>query len=151
MFSKILKSKTGFTITELMISILILAPLFIGTMYVFVKCIELNDIAANTTIATLAAKSKTSQIEITPFNQIISTYDNVSFTIYNFNGIGLTKINQINTDLLEIITTVCWQEKNGNIIGEDKNLNGHLETLEDTNNNNVMDSPVVVRTLKYDS
>jgi len=50
--------------------------------------------------------------------------------------------------LLEVIITVCWRQSDGRLFGEDANLNGVLDTGEDTLTvNNRLDSPAQLRIL----
>jgi len=46
--------------------------------------------------------------------------------------------------LFKIKITCSWQERGGRVIGEDKNLNGQLDTGEDTNGNGELDSPLQI-------
>jgi len=46
--------------------------------------------------------------------------------------------------LFKIKITCSWQEREGRVIGEDKNLNGQLDTGEDTNGNGELDSPLQI-------
>ena len=62
----------------------------------------------------------------------------------------LVAVNVINPDLLEVTVTVCWQEKNLRIYGEDINFNNQLEPGEDTPPpNGRMDSPVQIISFIY--
>ncbi len=48
--------------------------------------------------------------------------------------------------LLEVVITVCWQQPDGRVFGEDANLNGVLDAGEDINPaNGIMDSPAQLR------
>jgi hypothetical protein len=57
---------------------------------------------------------------------------------YDNDGVG-------ETDLLELTVSVCWKQK-GRVIGEDKDLDGVLDSGEDANGNGMIDSSVELKT-----
>ena len=140
----------GFTFPELLIASLILMAIFVGTMMVFIKCLDLTEFAGNSTSAVWAVKNRIAQIEGTAFAQIAGTYHNVTFTDNAVNGIGVSDVDSSNPELLEVTVTFCWRQKNGRIIGEDLDLDGVLDGGEDTNGNGIIDSPVQVVTKIYE-
>jgi hypothetical protein len=134
-----------------MIATLVLLPIFAGAVVVFMRCIELNEIARNSSSALLAVKTRMANVENTSFANAVATFHNTTFTQAGLTGMGVTYVSLANPDLLQVTTSFSWQEKNGRVIGEDKNLNGVLNVGEDANGNGVLDSPVTLRTLMYDS
>lgn len=136
---------------ELLVAVLILVPLFVGVFYTFVKCMELSETAKNSSAAVAAGQNRLEEIENTAFNQVLATYNQTSFDTAGLNGKGLTYVNSVNANLLEVIVSVSWREKNGRIIGEDTNLNGQLDAGEDKNGNNRLDSTVQITTLLHDA
>ena len=140
----------GFTLSELMIATLIFTFTFAGTILVFIRCIELSEMARHSSIAVNACKNRIASIEDTAFDQILSTYNNTTFAADGVNGIGITYVTSLDVDLLRVTTVFCWKEKNGRVFGEDRNINGTLDAGEDTNGNGFIDSPVKVTTYIYD-
>ncbi len=79
-------------------------------------------------------------IKNTTFNQIKATYNGTTFTINNLNGMGVSYVDDSNPDLLKVTVTVCWRQKNGMVIGEDKDLDGVIDAGESSDA--ILDSPV---------
>ncbi|MCA9407697.1 MAG: prepilin-type N-terminal cleavage/methylation domain-containing protein [Candidatus Omnitrophica bacterium] len=136
----------GFTLVELMVAAFILSIAIIGILLGYVKCLDLNEMSRNSTIAVAATKSQMEQIKNTAFNQIFANFDDATFTSAGINGIGVTYVDNTNPTLLQITVSFCWQQKNGQVIGEDSNLDGNLDVGEDTNGNGIVDSPVQIVT-----
>jgi len=149
--SKQYTKKAGFTLPELLIATLVFTISFAGILLGFLRCMELNELARHTSTAVNAVKSQIATIENTSFNQILANYNNATFSATDLNGIGVSYINSLDTDLLEVTITFCWQEKNGRVIGEDANLNGQLDAGEDQNSNGILDSPVKLTTSVYNT
>lgn len=142
-------NQAGLTLVETLIAVLILLPLFSISMLTFIKCIELSDMAKNSSLAMTGIKSRLAIIENTQYNQIAGTYNNTNFTIAGLNGIGVTYVDT-STNHLTTTISFSWKERNGRIIGEDKNLNGNWDTGEDTiTANNRLDSMAQVSTQIY--
>ncbi len=142
-----LKTSQGFTLAEVLIAVLILIPVCVGAMYVFVKCVELSELARHSSEAVRAVKTRISEIENAPFDQIKATFHGVVFTAGGIDGTGVTYVNEGELDMLTVTATFCWREKNGRVMGEDTDMDGALDSGEDTNNNGRLDSPVTVTTL----
>ncbi len=147
---KLLNDK-AFSLSELMIATLIFTFTFAGTIIVFFRCIELSEMARNSSTAVNAVKSRLASIENTPFANILATYNNTTFTSAGVNGTGVTYVTSIDVDLLRVTIVFCWREKNGRVMGEDTNINGALDAGEDANANGVLDSPVEMTTYIYDT
>lgn len=147
---KILNNKS-FSLSELMIATLIFTFTFAGTIIVFFRCIELSEMARNSSAAVNASRSLLASIENTPFANILTTYNNATFTAAGVNGRGVTYVTSLDADLLRVTSVFCWQEKNGRVMGEDTNINGALNAGEDANGNGVLDSPVEMTTYIYDT
>ena len=139
-------SKEGFSLAELLIASAILIIAVTGILMSYLRCLELNEISRNSSLAVQAGKSRMEQIKATTFSQIKATYDNVVFNISNLNGKGVTYIDDSTSDLLVVTTSISWKLRNGRIFGEDSNLNGQLDMGEDDNGNGVLDSPVLLVT-----
>jgi prepilin-type N-terminal cleavage/methylation domain-containing protein len=151
-----LSSLTGFTLIELMISLFIMLIVFVGLLSIVNYSLELQESSKNITIAINAVRQRIEEIRYTPFNNIISLYNNTPSNIFNItelNGRGRTTIIRAtyvngtdNPNLLNVRAVICWRQKNGRIIGEDINLNGRLDTGEDLNSNGLIDSPCILTT-----
>lgn len=142
----------GFTIPEVLITTLILLPVFVGTMYVFIQCMELSAIARHSSYAVLASKDKLAEVENTAFDQITGTYNNATFTSDEIaNGLGVVYVEDSQPDMREVTVSFSWQERNGRVFGEDADLDGQIDGGEDVNGNNRLDSPVQVTTVIYDT
>ena len=131
----------GFTLTELLIAAVIFILALTGILVSYIKCLELNEQSKNFSMAMHALESRIEEIKNTPFAQIKATYNNVTFTSANLNGIGVSVVDDTNASLLKVTVTFCWKQRNNRIIGEDANLNGQLTGGEDKNGNGLLDSP----------
>lgn len=125
------KNNKGLTLPETLIAAVILVMAFVGILGAFVRCLELMEMARNTSNATLSAKSKMEQILNTPVFADLDDYNAISFTPAGFNGKGISYVTDVNVRFKTIVVAVCWRQKNGRVIGEDKNLNGTLDAGED--------------------
>lgn len=140
---KLFENHNGVTLPEIMIATVVFSIAFIGLLTTYLRCAELNDQARNMSMATTAAKSRMEQIKNTAFNQIVANHHNNSWaTTTPANGYGFSYVDDTVSDLLEIRVSICWQNKDGRIIGEDTNLNGVLNAGEDVNGNGMIDSSV---------
>lgn len=145
---RILNNNKGLTLMEIMVSLAILVPLFAGVMVGYVKCLEFNSISKNTSTAILAVQNKITEIENTQFDQVVSTYNNATFTATGLDGIGVTYVDSSVANILSVKTVFCWRERNGRIMGEDANQNGQWDSGEDTiDNNSELDSVVQLTTI----
>ncbi|HRZ40724.1 MAG TPA: hypothetical protein P5246_06920, partial [Candidatus Omnitrophota bacterium] len=97
-----LRTKTGFTLAEILIAVLILIPVCVATIYVFIKCVELSELARHSSEAVREIKSKVTQIENTPFDQIKNTFHNVTFAPAGLNAMGVTYIDDTEPDMLTV-------------------------------------------------
>jgi hypothetical protein len=76
-------------------------------------------------------------------------YNKLKFTVNNIPssmGVVYVVVDDTDPELLRVTISVCWRQK-GRVIGEDTNLNGVLEGIEDVNHNNIIDSPVQLITI----
>lgn len=146
-----LKSKRGFTLPELLISIVLLLPVFTVVMQTFIKCTTLTDIARNSSIAVWTCKNQIAAIQNTAFVNIAGTWNNDTFTAANanVNGIGVTYIDSSDPDHVVVTVSFSWRERSGRIIGEDADLDGTLDVGEDANGNGQLDSEVEMTTVIY--
>lgn len=136
------KKCAGFTLVELLVASFILAIVIIGMLVSYLRCLELAELSKNISRATSASRSRVEAIKNTDFDQSIATYNTVTFTSPDLNGIGVSYVTAVNPDLLKVTVTFCWRQKNRLVVGEDKNLNGIIDAGEDTNANGMLDSTV---------
>ncbi len=142
-------NKNGFTLVEIMVATGVFLMSISGVVYSYLKCMELQDLGRNISIANQAVKNKMEDIKATSFANISTTFNNATFTANNINGRGVIYVNSSNPVLLQIKVVFCWRQQNGRLIGEDSNLNGVLNSGEDKNANNQLDSYVQVITNIY--
>lgn len=135
---------------ELLVATIVFSLAFIGLLLSFVKSMELHEASRNTSYALSAVRSRIEVIKNTAFDQIVSTYDEATFTDANLNGIGVSYIDNSDPDLLEVTVSFAWIQKNGRVVGEDQDLDGVLDAGEDTDLNNVLSSPAQAVTYIYD-
>lgn len=151
-------SNKGFTLLELMLAVAILLIALGGFLFAYITCIALSLTAKNTTVALSGANAKIEEIKNSQFDILVANYSpggtpGNSFLINNWlNAIdqrGTVEIVAANSSLTlyEVRVTVSWREKGGRILGEDKDLDSVLDSGEDTNGNNQLDSPVKIVTL----
>ncbi len=121
-----------------------------GIIFSYIMCMELAEIAKNSSLAIHSARNQIELIKSTQFSLIHSAYNGANFSHAELKGIGVTYIDNTSMNMVKVKTVFCWRQPNGRIIGEDKNLNGQLDTGEDTNGNNQVDSLVSLETDIYD-
>jgi hypothetical protein len=141
--------RRGMTLVEVIVSTCVFLMAVVGILYSFVKCIELNEIGRESTIAVVGVKNKLEEIKSVNIASIFTTYDNTTFTITGLNGKGVIYVDNSNSRLLEVKVVFCWRLMGGRIVGEDTNLNGVLNTGEDKNGNGQIDSNVQIVTRIY--
>lgn len=144
---KLANNNSGFTLAELLIATVLMAVIFTGVLMTILKCMELTDIARNSSAAVVAAKNKMMEIENTSYASIVGTYHNVPFTVDGFNAKGVSYATSA-SQLITITAAVCWKQPNGRVFGEDSDLDGVLDAGEDRNGNGRIDSVVQVTTTK---
>lgn len=142
--------RRGFALAEVMIAAVVMILAFLGIMLTYVKCLELNEMSRNKSLATRAAKSRMEQINNSDFTQLTANYHAVPFFEAGINGAGVSYIDATDPELVQITVTFCWAQKNGLIVGEDADLDGVLDAGEDANGNGMLDSSVQLVTFRYD-
>lgn len=144
------KIKSGASLSEVLVATAIVAMAAVTMIKLFLYCVDHSDLARNMTRAVTDAQSKMEEIKDHTYSLIPTDYaaggtpGNIFTTT---NGMGVIYIDSTNPDLLQIKAAVCWQNRNGRIMGEDTNLNGTLEAGEDLNNNAEIDSPATLISL----
>lgn len=148
---RVLHNQKGFTLPELLVSMILLAPLYMGVSLSFIQCMSLNDASQEFSQAIGSVQNQVSVMHNTPFDQVFSTYNNTTFTVAGMTGIGAIDVDNSAADLLTVTVSYCWQTKDGRLMGEDVNLNGQLDAGEDVDNDGLISSPATLITMMYDS
>lgn len=134
---------------ELMVATAILALTVTGILVAYLRCMELNEVSNNMSLAIQVAKSKMEDMKSTVFSQIKTTYNDVSFAVAGLNGRGISYVDDTNAQLLKLTVAICFQS-NRRVIGEDKDLDGVLDVGEDSNGNGTIDSTAQLVSYIYD-
>lgn len=137
-------SQSGFTLVELLVASAILVITIVGILISYVRSLELAELSRNSSVAINASRSRIEQMKNTAFAQITANFNSVTFTVPGFNGIGVAYVTTVSTNLLQVITTFCWKQRNGLVVGEDKDLDGVVDAGEDLNGNGRLDSPTQI-------
>ncbi len=130
-FRKVSATENGFTLAELLVSAAILGIVITGIMVSYIRCMELNEVSQNKSLALKAARSRLELIKVTPFANLVATYNAVAFNVTGFNGKGVSYVTVVDAKNLRIRVSVSWKQKNNRVFGEDANLNGVLNAGED--------------------
>lgn len=145
-----LSGKSGFALAEVMIAAVVMILAFVGMLMTYVRCMELNEMSRNKSLATRAAKSRMEQINNSLFSQLSVNFQGTPFFEAGINGAGVSYIDATDPELVQITVTFCWAQKNGRVVGEDADLDGVLDAGEDANGNGMLDSSVQLVTVRYD-
>lgn len=98
---------------------------FTGVVAAYIACFDLVETAKNTTYALNAVQKKIEEIRDYNFANVVTTYDNATFTVDGIsagNSNGLVEIDDSNPDLLLVTVTACWRQKSGRVVGGDASL-----------------------------
>lgn len=146
----IIKGDKSFSLAELLFSIALLIVIFVGILYSFLTFLELNDYSKNATLVHHAVQAQLERIREEPFESL-TALDGTTFAIAGFpagDAMGVIDMySAVYSDMRYVRVVGCWRQKSGRVIGEDSNLDGILQPMEDSDGNTVMDSPVEIATL----
>ena len=147
-----MNNEKGFSLVELLVTIAILSIVVVGVMKVFIYATSLSEIARNQTIAVSEAKSKIEEMRNYTFSSLAADYGSGgtpgnTFDLTEIIGKGVVYIDSSNANLLEIKVVVSWQNQDGRVVGEDKDLDGVLDTGEDSDGNGQLSSLVEIVSL----
>ncbi|MCU0665553.1 MAG: hypothetical protein MUF05_00425 [Candidatus Omnitrophica bacterium] len=157
----------GMALAEVLVAAFLLSGAFAGTIAFISQYLRGLEHSQNMTLAINAAQQRIESIlgRVNPtapdtvedfFSDTISDYtNNPTFNVYDSTGSampnfkGTTYISSQNINDLtfyRIKAVVCWEQAGGILIGEDKNLNGVLDSGEDKAGGtaNELDSPVSI-------
>jgi prepilin-type N-terminal cleavage/methylation domain-containing protein len=141
-------NKLGFSLVEVILATAILASALVGILGTYVTCLVLITTSQNVNAATNAAQGIIEEIRSTPFTQVVDNYNGMVFTVNDipFSAGVVYADDSVNAEFLDVTVSICWRQGN-RIIGEDANLNGVLDSGEDTMEaNGIIDSTVQLKT-----
>jgi hypothetical protein len=128
----------------------ILVSCLCGILFTYMSMFVLSDLARDFTLANNALQAKIEEIKKMSFDSLSVGDEPFNLTDYGFprsESKGRIEIsNTIYSDLKRVRLIGCFKSRQ-RIIGEDKNLNGILDTGEDINGNGRLDSPSELVTL----
>lgn len=138
--------QAGVSLLEVLVAAGILVIVLVGLFRLFIYCQELADLGRNMTLAVAEAQGKMEEIRNHPYADITADYASGgtpgnTFNLTQVNGKGVITIDASNNKLLGIKVVVCWQNHNGRVIGDDKDLDGVVDAGDA---NGVIDSLVTI-------
>jgi len=139
----------GFSLAELIVAAAIMSVVFAGILMSYVRCMELNEASQNKSMAVKAARSQMELIRGSNYNTLVANFNGVPFNVTGFVGRGVSYVTVLDAKNTRVIVSLSWQQKNGRVYGEDKNLNGVLNAGEDANADVMLNSPVDITTRVY--
>ena len=164
-------NRNGLTYTEIILALPIALLSILAATAAILGAMGFNETARaytqgmNLGIYRLEEIRKSATLNVSSFStQMVSNYNNKRFPTYGtalqaevnaLESLGIaplgaeaiTRVSMISSDLADVTVVVCSKDKNGKVIGEDKNFNGILDGSEDTNGNGILDSPITFHTL----
>jgi prepilin-type N-terminal cleavage/methylation domain-containing protein len=149
---------SGFTLVELLLAAAILAFCLCGLMAVYVQMFVVTDLSRDFTIATNTMQGALERVKSMSLANITDLH-NTTFNVMGYNGTrvigrGVYQIADVVDsqtgatygDLKLVRAVVSFRSRN-RVYGEDANLNGMLDTGEDTDGNGRLSSPVEASTM----
>lgn len=149
-------SVRSFTLIELLFTFSVLAFCLCGILLTYINMFILSDLARDLTLATNAAQATLEDVKMTNFDCIFTSsrpsptcpggciscfYNGDTFDIGGITDAkGRVEIEATAYDDLRNVRIVSSFRSRNRIIGEDQNLNGALELIEDKNGNDRLDS-----------
>lgn len=133
----------------MLLTVTILGVSICGILLTYINMFMLSDLSRDLTMATNAVQAKMEEVKKNSFDTL-SALNGTTFDIFGFDSgkakgrievSDVTLRNPSTETLKKVRIVVCFKSRD-RVIGEDANLNGALNTGEDTNNNNRLDGPV---------
>jgi len=144
-------SEGGFSLIEVLVASAVLVFAFAGMLAMYVSLFALSDISEKYLMANNSLQTEMEKLRLMNFSDIPSL-DGTTFSIEGLpaqDAVGRIEVGdyslRINPKetLRRVRLIVCFRHKGQIIIGEDKNLNGRLDSGEDVSpHNGRLDSPV---------
>lgn len=143
-------NNNGMTLVEILVASAVLILAVTGILTSYLRAMELAETSRNMSRAIHAAQTRMEEIRSSEYDSIVAGYHQAQFLINGLDGYGISYVDNSTTDLLEIMVSVMWEQKDGRVYGEDKNLNGVIDAGEDINGNGMLDSPVFLRSRLFE-
>ena len=117
----------------------------VGIYAGYVSCFELAETSKNLTRFVNAAQRKMEEIKSSSFGSI-SSYNGSFIPDYlpdyvSGDSRGFVNVDSTNASLLEVTVSVCWRQRSGRVVGEDRDLDGVIDSGEDVAGDGIIDSP----------
>ena len=140
------RAQGGLTLTEVLLSMIILAFVVSGILTAYISCAALVTTSKNVNIATNAAFGLIEEIRSSSFADIVDDYNGLNFVVNDIpSSRGVVYVDDTDPEFLKVTISVCWRQGT-RIIGGDLNLNGAVEPGEYADNDGIFDSPVQLAT-----
>lgn len=145
----------GFTLVEVLFSIAIIAVTLCGLLLTYINMFVLADVIRDSALAGNALHAKLEEVRNLDFSNLTALAGPFNLSDYGFPAgqaaMGSTEvtpdISGFTGNLTKVRMVGAYTTRNNRIVGEDKNLNGVLDTGEDSNGNSRLDSPIEVVSL----
>lgn len=119
-------AKSGFTLVEILFSMLILTTLLMGILSLSVYCLNMQETSKNTTNVLNQMRATMEEIKAQDFNTVVNNYSNaVTVPLVGINGTmtiqivkdgASTFVSGSNNSLIIVRITTNWTQKSGRII-----------------------------------
>src|SRR3989338_9446632 len=86
---------SGFTLVELLVASAILIITIVWILISYIRSLELAELSRNSSVAINASRSQIEQMKNTDFAQISTNFNNATFTVPGFNGIGVSYVTTV--------------------------------------------------------
>lgn len=140
-------SLAGFTLAELAIAAAIFAIAATGILSVFISSASLSESAGNiTSMVNLAREEIEDTIKGMRFDDL-GNYRKLPPAVPNDTSLACyVSGHPTIANLKQVTVVICYREKPDRVIGEDKNLNGILDSGEDSNGDGRLSSLIEITT-----
>jgi type II secretory pathway pseudopilin PulG len=142
-------SDKGFTLAEVLLAAGILAFGLCGILVTYSSMLIFSDLSRDFTLATNGLQAKIEEIRRMDFNSLsalnATVFDITGFPADNAKG-AVEVTDTAYVDLKRVRLIACFKSRS-RVVGEDRNLNGMLNSGEDVNGNSRLDSPAELVTL----
>jgi prepilin-type N-terminal cleavage/methylation domain-containing protein len=128
------KKESGFTLVEVLVAVSITAVCLSGMLLTFINLFTLTDLTRDFTLANNAAQQKVEEIKRTAFDSVLA-FNNTVFNIPGFaasEARGRIEVDNTTFSYLKKVRVVVSFRTRSRVIGEDTNLNGALDSGENT-------------------
>lgn len=144
-------SEKAFSLVEVLVAAAVLAFAFAGMLATYISLFALSDISEKYLIANNALQTEMEKVRLMNFSDI-TALDGTTFSVDGLpsgDAVGRIEVTDYSLrtnpkeTLRKVRMVVCFRHKGQIIVGEDKNLNGGLDSGEDVSpHNGRLDSPV---------